>query len=634
MTSGGSAVLGLSTRLLPGTLASKFQQAGEVGFDALCLDQTELEGAQPEDLATLIEGFGVPVQALEAGFSLEDLGAGDDGAGLNTAPLRAAFATCAVLDIPVLVLPTGRAGAEPDWVTLAALADRYRTKLAILPTPGSTVLADETAMAAMLAAVPEPRLGLALNAAHVLHDGAQPARLRGLPGERIHHVQLVDAAGDSTQRPADLLPGQGDLNLAALVRLLARSGYSGPWCLTRNTGPDAVPSASTSRPQPQSAARDGYRALVALLDDVARTAPDFARPQPMLPDRVYPKGLEFIEFATDEAGREPLVQQLEALCFRLERRHVSKAVELWRQGGVNIVINTEPAQRPPSDAHKSHPRVSEIGLRVSDSRQTVKRAAMLGAPVHESIVAEGELELPAVKGVGGSIVHFIDEQSDLHRVWDIEFNPVTKTRAIQPCGLRRIDHVSQTMPLDEMQSWLTYYTSTFEMEKTALTGVADPSGPILSQALSSPAGEVRLNLNGAAAQRTFADSFLEQGMTAGVQHIAFATDDIFETAERLQQTGLERLRIDGGYYTALQQHFGLDSAALARLQHHSILYDRHGEGEYFQLYCRPIFNGFFFEIVERRGGYPGYGARNASVRLAAQVEQQSHTTGQRGQATP
>ena len=634
MTSGGSAVLGLSTRLLPGTLASKFQQAGEVGFDALCLDQTELEGAQPEDLATLIERFGVPVQALEAGFSLEDLGAGDDGAGLNTEPLRAAFATCAVLDIPVLVLPTGRAGAEPDWAALAALADRYRTKLAILPTPGSAVLADETAMAAMLAAVPEPRLGLALNAAHVLHDGAQPARLRGLPGERIHHVQLVDAAGDSAQRPEDLLPGQGDLNLAALVRLLARSGYSGPWCLTRNTGPDAVSSAPTSRPQPQSAARDGYRALVALLDDVARTAPDFARPQPMLPDRVYPKGLEFIEFATDEAGREPLVQQLEALCFRLERRHVSKAVELWRQGGVNIVINTEPAQRPPSDAHKSRPRVSEIGLRVSDSRQTVKRAAMLGAPVHESIVAEGELELPAVKGVGGSIVHFIDEQSDLHRVWDIEFNPVTKTRATQPCGLRRIDHVSQTMPLDEMQSWLTYYTSTFEMEKTALTGVADPSGPILSQALSSPAGEVRLNLNGAAAQRTFADSFLEQGMTAGVQHIAFATDDIFETAERLQQTGLERLRIDGGYYTALQQHFGLDSAALARLQHHSILYDRDGEGEYFQLYCRPIFNGFFFEIVERRGGYPGYGARNASVRLAAQVEQQSQTTGQRGQATP
>ena len=93
-------------------------------------------------------------------------------------------------------------------------------------------------------------------------------------------------------------------------------------------------------------------------------------------------------------------------------------------------------------------------------------------------------------------------------------------------------------------------------------------------------------------------------MTAGVQHIAFATDDIFETAERLQQTGLERLRIDHGYYRSLQQHYGLDSATLARLQQHSILYDRDGEGEYFQLYCRPIFNGFFFEIVERRGDTP------------------------------
>ena len=122
MTSDGSAVLGLSTRLLPGTLASKFQQAGEVGFDALCLDQAELEGGRPEDLAALIERFGVPVQALEASFSLEDLHAGDDGAALKTDALREAFATCAVLDIPVLVLPTGRTGTEPDWAALAALA--------------------------------------------------------------------------------------------------------------------------------------------------------------------------------------------------------------------------------------------------------------------------------------------------------------------------------------------------------------------------------------------------------------------------------------------------------------------------------------------------------------------------------
>ena len=214
---------------------------------------------------------------------------------------------------------------------------------------------------------------------------------------------------------------------------------------------------------------------------------------------------------------------------------------------------------------------------------------------------------------------------DLHRVWDIEFDPVTKTRATQPCGLRRIDHVSQTMPLDEMQSWLTYYTSTFELEKTAITGVADPSGPIVSQALASPAGEVRLNLNGAVDRQTFADNFLEQGSSAGVQHIAFATDDIFETAERLQQTGLRRLSIDAGYYQNLLHDFDLDLTMVERLRAHSILYDREGDGEYFQLYCAPFLNGFFFEIVERRGGYLGYGARNASIRLAAQAEQ-SRTT--------
>ena len=87
-------------------------------------------------------------------------------------------------------------------------------------------------------------------------------------------------------------------------------------------------------------------------------------------------------------------------------------------------------------------------------------------------------------------MYFIDEQSDLHRVWDIEFNPVTKSEAVQPCGVRRIDHIAQTMKFDEMQSWLLYYISTFEMEKKPVVDVIDPSGVIYSQVLESPEGEV------------------------------------------------------------------------------------------------------------------------------------------------
>ena len=118
-------------------------------------------------------------------------------------------------------------------------------------------------------------------------------------------------------------------------------------------------------------------------------------------------------------------------------------------------------------------------------------------------------------------MYFIDEQSDLHRVWDIEFNPVTKSEAVQPCGVRRIDHIAQTMKFDEMQSWLLYYISTFEMEKKPVVDVIDPSGVIYSQVLESPEGEVRLNLNGADNSETFASKFLTSRFGAGTQTLRY-----------------------------------------------------------------------------------------------------------------
>ena len=236
----------------------------------------------------------------------------------------------------------------------------------------------------------------------------------------------------------------------------------------------------------------------------------------------------------------------------------------------------------------------------------------------------GDLDIPAIKGVGGNVVHFIDEKSDLHRVWDIEFDPVSSNEETRPVGLRRIDHVAQTMKYQEMQSWLTYYTSTFEMEKSSIVDVADPSGIVFSQAIASPEGEVRLNLNGAGERRTFAGAFLADQFGAGVQHIALLTDDIFETSELLTKTGFERLEISPNYFADLQSVYGLEDEMVERLQAGNILYDRDADSEYFQIYSVPIFEGFFFEIVERRSGYQGYGARNAPVRLAAQMRFQQN----------
>lgn len=365
-------------------------------------------------------------------------------------------------------------------------------------------------------------------------------------------------------------------------------------------------------------ARDSYRALVNLLDEVTRSDPDLTFDTPALPPRVQSSGFEFIEFATDAASGADLRALLTSLCFRMERRHVSKSVELWRQGAVNIVLNSDPDGFARTAFLEHGPTVCDMGLRVKDAEQTVARATTLGTPRFSQPVGSGELDIPAIRGVGGNVVHFIDEKSDLHRVWDIEFEAVPKTRATQPAGLRRIDHVAQTMRFEEMQSWMLYYISTFDMKKSPIVDVADPSGVVHSQAIESPEGEVRLNLNGSEGNHTFAATFLSEGFGAGVQHIALLSDDIFETSELLDRQGFPRLGISPNYYTDLQARFGLTDAFTARLRKGDILYDRDGGGEYFQIYSLPIFNGFFFEIVARRGGYAGFGARNAAARLAAQ----------------
>jgi 4-hydroxyphenylpyruvate dioxygenase len=180
------------------------------------------------------------------------------------------------------------------------------------------------------------------------------------------------------------------------------------------------------------------------------------------------------------------------------------------------------------------------------------------------------------------------------------------------------------MPYDEMQNWLLYYLTTFEMSKSPIVNVADPSGIVRSQAVESPEGEVRLNLNGVTDENTLAGTFLSGRPGAGVQHIAFQTDDIFETSERLSASGFERLIIPQNYYAETQSAFALDDEMIDRLRGANILYDQDDAGSYLQLYGQSIFDGFFFEIAQRIGGYAGYGARNAPIRLTAQSQVIQH----------
>jgi 4-hydroxyphenylpyruvate dioxygenase len=190
-------------------------------------------------------------------------------------------------------------------------------------------------------------------------------------------------------------------------------------------------------------------------------------------------------------------------------------------------------------------------------------------------------------------------------------------------GLTTFDHMSQSMFYEETLTWLLFYVSLLDVQKTPVQNVIDPGGVVQSQVVETEDGALRLILNASQSRQTQSSRFLTDMFGSGVQHIALATSDIFATVERLKASGVELLPIPENYYEDLEARTDLSEEEIERLQAANILYDREGTAEFFQVYTKTLENGFFFEIVQRRG-YQGFGAVNAPIRLAAQTRLAPH----------
>jgi 4-hydroxyphenylpyruvate dioxygenase len=262
--------------------------------------------------------------------------------------------------------------------------------------------------------------------------------------------------------------------------------------------------------------------------------------------------------------------------------------------------------------------VCAIALKVDDAAKALNRAALLLDTPFRQVVRTGEIEIPAVRALGGSLLYLSDEKTDLHRHWEIDFDVPHTPGGDSEVGLVAFDHIAQSMHYEEMLTWLLFYTSLIEVRKAPVQDVLDPGGIVHSQVIETADGAFRLALNASLSRQTQSSRFLTERFGSGVQHIAFATNDIFATVERLKAAGVALLSIPKNYYDDLEARIDLPPDAFERLRANNVLYDRQGTGEFFQIYTDTFDGGFFFEIVERRA-YPGFGAANAPIRLAAQT---------------
>jgi 4-hydroxyphenylpyruvate dioxygenase len=602
----------IATVCMSGMLGDKLKAAADAGYDGVEIfenDLTYFDGS-PEGVRALAASLGLQIIALQPFRDFEGLPEPLRGRAFDRARRKlelmerlgtSLLLVCSSIS-PDAIDDMGRVAA--DLHDLGELARAHGVTVGFEALCWGRHINDYRQAWEAVRRADHPNVGLILDTFHALARKCPIEPIADIPPERIVLVQTADAPAIEMDllflsRHFRCFPGQGDLPVVAMMRQLREIGYRGP--ISHEIFSDDFRAGSA-----QQTAADGMRSFLWL---EGRLEAPVARPLPKV------EGVEFIEFVDDRHHSGQFREMLRALGFRRTHRHRSKDVELHRQGEINLVLNLEDEGFPHAFQLLHGLSVAALGLRVDDAQEAARHATELLAKSFSGPIGQGELAIPAVRGVGGSLIYFLNAGSKPSDFVEADFIPDEEPDQDPDLGLERIDHIAQVVPQTEFLSWILFYRAILGLEPEPRADLNDPRGLIVSRALSNPNRTLRLPLNASQAQSSAAGRFMSRTAGAGAQHIAFACSDIFAAASRVPDE--LRLPVPDNYYEDLAARFDLNGNVIERLRADDILYDRIDEGEFFHFFTRTI-NGLFFEVLERRR-YDRYGETNAPVRLAAQA---------------
>ena len=597
----------IATVCLSGTLEEKMQAAALAGFDGIEVFEQDLvvSPSSPEDLRGM---------AAELGLSLDMYQPFRDG--VEVAPedfpdslrrLRAKFELMKRLGTPVLLMCSNVAtGALNDDQAIADqlrqagdLAAEYDIKLAYEALAWGKNVNDWRRAHHIVELADHPAVGTCLDSFHILSRRWNPEAIEKIPAEKIFFVQLADAPELSMDvlswsRHYRVFPGEGAFDLVTFMGHLVRSGYNGPVSLEIFN--DVFRQAAEER-----TAVDAMRSLIRLAEQTSihlqeTGAGETAMELSTLPGVGEPLGFNFAEVKAGDP--ETIRTLLYQLGFTCQGTHRSKAVELWTQNGARVIINSQ-------NARGLEPGISAIGLDVPDALAAASRALQLKATAVPRRSQANEEVLQAVAAPDGTEI-FLCEAESGGPGWIREFGSGAPVPAAGP--ITAVDHVNLSQPWQHFDEAVLFYESTLGLTPRPSVEVPSPMGLVRSQVMRSSDGAVRMALN--IAPMVFDGSGYPQ-------HVAFACSDLVALARTAVARGLQFLPVPGNYYEDLDARFGLDPQFLTVLKDLNLLYDRDADGEFLHFYTSTVGN-VFFEVVERRPSYEGYGAPNAPVRLAAQ----------------
>ena len=457
-----------------------------------------------------------------------------------------------------------------------------------------------------------PALGLCIDSFHILSKGSDPAGIEKIPGEKLFFLQLADAPYldmDVLQwsRHYRLFPGQGTFDLPAFLGHVLAAGYTGPLSLE-------VFNDVFRQSDPKRSAVDAHRSLLALHESTLGHLPATDGGSAVPPSLPSLAGFAFTELAVTPDSDPAVQATLTALGFTRSGQHRSKPVQLWEQGTARVLLNSSTTD----DEHPTGAAVAALGLETANPADAAARSQALLAPVLPRLRGPAEADLAAVAAPDGTSVFYCRTGAGDDSSWLSDFTP-TGAEPRGGSGISHTDHVALTQPFDRFDEAALFYRTVLGLQTQHSSEIAAPFGLVRNRAVANADGSVRVCLSVSVLRR---GSEWQPGVT-DPQHVAFATADIVDVARAATAAGAPIVAVPDNYYDDLDARLALPSSQLSELRELNILLDRSPDGEFLHFYTDVLGGRVFFEVVQRIGGYQGYGETNSPVRMAAHRRQRT-----------
>ncbi|WP_299727199.1 4-hydroxyphenylpyruvate dioxygenase [uncultured Endozoicomonas sp.] len=324
-------------------------------------------------------------------------------------------------------------------------------------------------------------------------------------------------------------------------------------------------------------------------------------------------GFEFVEYsAPDSTVLDELFQQLG---FVRVAEHRSKKVTLYRQGDVNFIVNRESGSFAEQFAQLHGPCACAFSIRVEDAEYAYQRALRLGGkagPAHQ--IGAGELTIPSILGIGGSLIYFVDRYGDNGSIYDNDFEFID---GVDPepegLGLSYIDHLTHNVHQGNMNKWASFYEDLFNFKEIRYFDIEGKLTGLKSRAMTSPCGKLRIPINESSDDKSQIEEYLKQYHGEGIQHIALYSNDIYKTVPDMRRSGTDFMPgPPETYYKMLAKRLPWHHENVDTLKSNNILLDgapTEDGGLLLQIFTKTVIGPIFFEIIQRKGD-EGFGEGN------------------------